>query len=73
MLVVGWLDSGRAPSCEWPTLTARQSAAGVSRPALADVALLYTSAAAQIVLLDFILLPSPIYDPEPNHTFLVFT
>ena len=66
-LWVGWIRAERRAA------SGRQSAAGVSHPALADVALLYTSAAAQIVLLDLILLPSPIYDPEPNHTFLVFT
>ena len=67
-LWVGWIRAERRAA------SGRQSAAGVSHPALADVALLYTTAAAQIVLLlDFILLPSPVYDPEPNYTFLVFT
>ena len=66
-LWVGWIRAERRAA------SGRQSAAGVSHLALADVALLYTSAAAQIVLLDLILLPSPIYDPEPNHTFLVST
>ena len=49
-LFVGWLSSGRAPCCEWPTVGSRRLLL-----ARADVALLYTSAAAAAdVLHDFI-------------------